>query len=297
MGLLTMYTIKNSDLAVVINEQGASLWSIKDALETEYLWQGDSKYWADRSPNIFPYVARLTGGKYILHGQTYEMDIHGFAKDMIFDVEQISDSHIVFTICNTSETYKQYPYIFRFLVDYRLEENKLLITYIVQNEDDKVMYFGLGGHPGFNVPFEEGTEFDDYYLEFGSVTHIEEVELSEEKFVTGGFRHFPLDKGTKLHLQHDLFEDGAIVLRNMACCVTLGTERSNKKICVKYPDMPYLGIWHMPKTDAPYICIEPWSSLPSRQGIIENLETQPGLISLAPKCEYRNQFDITIFHV
>ena len=41
-----------------------------------------------------------------------------------------------------------------------------------------------------------------------------------------------------------------------------------------------LGFWHMPKTDAPYVCLEPWSSLPSRQDVVEDLETQPDLISL-----------------
>ena len=46
-----------------------------------------------------------------------------------------------------------------------------------------------------------------------------------------------------------------------------------KEICVTYPNMTYLGIWHMPKTDAPYICIEPWSSLPSRKNVVEDLET------------------------
>ena len=28
------------------------------------------------------------------------------------------------------------------------------------------MYFGLGGHPGFNVPLEAGLSFEDYCLEF-----------------------------------------------------------------------------------------------------------------------------------
>ena len=288
------YTIHNEYLTVKIHEKGATLWSIKDRAGTEYLWQGNPKYWADRAPNIFPYVARLTGGKYILQDKTYKMDIHGFAKDILFEAEQVSESHIVFSISDTTETYKQYPYKFRFWVDYQLEENKLLITYIIRNEDDKIMYFGLGGHPGFNVPFEENTVFEDYYLEFDAVHQVEQVELSDEKFVTGVFKTFPLDQGMSLHLRHGLFKDGAIVLRNMAHCVTLKTELSQKEIRVEYPDMAYLGIWHVPNMNAPYICIEPWSSLPSRQGIVEDLETQPGLISLTSKCEYHNQFSIQI---
>ena len=28
------------------------------------------------------------------------------------------------------------------------------------------MYFGIGGHPEFNIPMEEGLSFEDYELEF-----------------------------------------------------------------------------------------------------------------------------------
>ncbi len=50
----------------------------------------------------------------------------------------------------------------------------------------------------------------------------------------------------------------------------------------------------MPKTDAPYVCIEPWSLLPSRKGIVEDIEKQSDLISLNSNCEYENQIAIEI---
>ena len=46
------------------------------------------------------------------------------------------------------------------------------------------------------------------------------------------------------------------------------------KVTVSYPDFRYLGFWHKPKTDAPYVCVEPWTSLPSREGIVEDLSLQ-----------------------
>ena len=56
----------------------------------------------------------------------------------------------------------------------------------------------------------------------------------------------------------------------------------------------YLGIWHMPHTDAPYVCIEPWASLPSRQDVVEELSCKSDLIHLAPGAKYENQWSITI---
>lgn len=289
-----LYTIQNECLTVKICDKGAILWSVRDIDGLEYLWQGDAKYWTNRAPNLFPYIARMTDGKYTLEGATYEMDIHGFAKDMIFRAEQISDSQIVFSMNHTEETYKQYPFQFCFSIIYKLEGSKLSITYDVRNDDEKTMYFGVGGHPGFNVPLEEGAAFEDYYLEFSEKTDVKRVGFSEDCFVTGDLSEFPLEEGVRLPLKHNLFDDDAIVLTDMARSVVLATKKSKKGICVMYPDMDYLGIWHMPRTDAPYVCIEPWSSLPSRKGIVEELETQPSLISLESGCEFKNEICIKI---
>ena len=99
---------------------------------------------------------------------------------------------------------------------------------------------------------------------------------------------YPLENGTTIKLQHDLFDEDAIVLKNMARRVTLCSAKTNRSVTVTYPQMPYLGIWHMPHTNAPYVCIEPWASLPSRQDVIEELSCKSDLIHLAPGAEYEN---------
>ena len=63
------YTIKNEFLTVVVRDDGAELQSIKTADGTEYLWQADKTFWDDKAPNIFPYVARMTEGKYTADGE------------------------------------------------------------------------------------------------------------------------------------------------------------------------------------------------------------------------------------
>lgn len=288
------YIIKNDYLTVTIQEKGATLWSIKDIEGTEYIWQGNPKYWADRAPNIFPYIGRMTGKKYRLNGDIFEMDIHGFAKDMIFEAEQLSDSCIQFQMVDTDVTHRQYPYKFRFDVLYELDNSKLNITYLVQNKDDKKMYFAVGGHPGFNVPFEKEKLFEDYYLEFGSLMEPKRIILSKDCFVTEQEECFPLEGGLRLPLKHMLFDSDAIILKNMSDMVTLKSKNGKKSIQVSYQDMSYLGIWHMPGTDAPYVCIEPWSSLPARKGIIEELSRQDNLLVLDAGCEYRNTIGICI---
>ena len=48
-----------------------------------------------------------------------------------------------------------------------------------------------------------------------------------------------------------------------------------------YPGVPYLGLWQTARSDAAFLCVEPWYSLPARSGVIEDLATQPSLLSLA----------------
>lgn len=288
-------TISNKDLTVQIDLHGAMLWSVlENGGETEYLWQGDAKYWTGKAPNLFPYIARMTDKRYRLNGQEYGMNIHGFARDNDFQVAKQTTDALMLQFQDTEETRKQYPYHFMLEIGYQLVGNRIDITYRVENKDEKEMYFGIGGHPGFNVPLEEGIKFEDYYLEFGGECEPKRVSFSPDCFVQGEPVLYPLEKNRILHLHHDLFDDDAIVLTGMDSQVTLKSDLGRKAVRVTYPDMTYVGFWHKPHSDAPYVCVEPWSSLPSRKGIVEDLATQPGLVKLAAGETYTNCWSIEL---
>lgn len=288
------YCIKNECLTVCISSMGGEMQSIKDVNNQEYLWQGDTAYWGDRAPNLFPYIARLTDGKYLFEGKEYHLDIHGFAKDTDMVVEQIDDSSLSMIIEDTSDTHGQYPFHFKFSILYQLKKTAVVISYKIENKDNKTMYFGVGGHPGFKVPFGDDGGFEDYSLEFETECKAQRVGMSEDCFVTEKDTLYPLIDNKFIPLKHNLFDDDAIILKDMSKKVSLKHNVNHKKIVVEYPDMEYLGIWHMPRTDAPYVCIEPWTSLPSRKGIVEKLEEQKDLIQLEAEQEYINTWSITL---
>ncbi|MBR3796734.1 MAG: aldose 1-epimerase family protein [Clostridia bacterium] len=289
-----LHTIRNEHFEVTVNELGAQLWSILGADGTQYFWQGDQAYWADRALTIFPYVARLWQGKYMLDGEIHEMPIHGFAPESRFVLIEKTESRMVFALTDSEETRAQYPRRFVFRVAYGLEDDSLAVTYEVENRDEKPMFFGLGGHPGFNVPLEAGKAFTDYRLRFAKPCAPMRVGFSPACFVTGEDTLFPLKENTLLPLTHDLFDEDAIVLRDMAREVTLEAEGGAYFVTVSFPDMPYLGIWHWPKKDAPYVCIEPWASLPARHGEVAVFEKQSDLIRLDPGKAYKNRWTIRV---
>lgn len=288
-----LHAIQNEFLTVSAEEEGAQLSSILGADGIEYLWQGDVRYWSDRALNIFPYVARLTEGRYQMDGQAHTMAIHGIAPYRRFTLTEKTGTAMVLSLRSDEETYRSYPREFTFSIRYALNGDCLEVTYQVENRDEKTMYFGLGGHPGFNVPLTSDRKFEDYRLVFEPGCAPKRVGFTESCFLDGTDSPFPLRDGTTLPLEHSLFDDDAIVLKDMARQVTLEAS-SGPSLTVAYPQMPYLGIWHWPKTDAPYVCIEPWSSLPSTQDQVAIFERQPDLISLDPGKTYMNCWSIQI---
>ena len=287
-----LHIIHNDVMTVAAEEVGAQLWSILGADGTQYLWQGDPRYWSDRSLTIFPYVARLWEARYEMDGEAFPLPIHGFAPGSRFELTEKTDEGMTLELRDRERTLAQYPRRFAFRVTYALEGRTLGVTYAVENLDERAMYFGLGGHPGFNVPLEAGLSFEDYRLRFAQPCAPERVGFTPDCFVSGEDMPFPLEEGGVLPLCHTLFDDDAIVLRGMAREVTLEAPGGARSVTVSFPDMPYLGIW--PKTDAPYVCIEPWSSLPARTGEIACFEKQEDLIRLEPGKTYTNRWTIRV---
>ena len=106
------HSISNEFLTVTAAEDGAQLQSILGADGTEYLWQGDPKYWSDRALNLFPYVARLTEGTYYLDGEKHHMDIHGLAPYRRFSLAEKRTEDIRTAYLTTNEIPTNSPLLF-----------------------------------------------------------------------------------------------------------------------------------------------------------------------------------------
>ncbi len=112
--------IENGSLRVCADTRGAQLMSIRSSGGTEYLWQGDGAYWKNRAPNIFPYVARLTGGRYTYRGKSYSMPRHGFAPASEFSCECGGEA-MTFRLDSGESTLEMYPFRFSYFIAYRLD--------------------------------------------------------------------------------------------------------------------------------------------------------------------------------
>lgn len=288
------HSIQSDELRVEVSALGAELQSIKDAAGREFLWQGDPKYWKGRAPNLFPYVGRLQEGKYTFNGKEYALGVHGFVRNREMLLTRQAEDTLVFTLTADEETKVQYPFDFDFHVVYQLVGSALTIRYVVENKDKSTMHFGLGGHPGFRLPLEDGLCFEDYRVAFDERCRPQRIGFGDSVLRNGKDAPYPLREERYIPLRHDLFDEDAIILKDVSRGVRLESAKGQRAIHVRYPDMPYVGLWHKPHSDAPFLCVEPWAALPGREGIVEDLAGQSDLLSLEAGGKYENAWSISI---
>ncbi len=290
-----LHILENDVLRVTVDDHGAQLMSIVGKKDhTEYLWQGDARYWSDRAILLFPICGRLEEGRYTFEGKSYDMNIHGFIRHADLTVEQESDTELALSFCDNEQTLAQYPFSFRYRVTFALQGDRIIHRFLVTNTGDRTLPFSIGGHPGFNVPLERGGDFSDYYIEFSAVTPVKKLLLTDRCFMTDKREPFALEDGTKYRLHHDMFDHDAIFLTDMAPAVTLTSDQTEKAVTVSYTNMPYLGLWHKPHTEAPYLCIEPWNGMPSDDGTVDDMATKKYMIRLPAKKSETFEFTIQI---
>lgn len=290
-----IYTIENKYLKVAVDTAGAQLYSIfSKQTETEYLWQGDPAYWSGRAYNLFPLIGRMYKNTYYYRQEPFYPRIHGLARYYAYTLEDRTATRLVFLLTDNEETRKEYPFRFEFRVEFELKDNTLATKYTVKNTDDKELICAMGGHPGFNVPFDGGA-FEEYYLEFSEKTAVKRQLLSDsDKFMANQAEPYELQDGVKLPLRHDLFDHDAIILTNTSRRVSIKSANTKRYITLDFTDYKHVGFWHACKTDAPYVCIEPWSALPATDGQIDVLETKADMTRVAAGDTAQKQFVIEI---
>ncbi|TGY17673.1 aldose 1-epimerase family protein [Lactobacillus intestinalis] len=287
------YTIENNILKVEISSKGAEIQSVKGThTGYEYMWQADPKIWGRHAPVLFPIVGRLKNDEYTYDGKTYHLGQHGFARNQEFEVEKHTKESITFVLRDNKETRKVYPFKFELRVNYNLLNNLLEENFSVTNTDDKELIFGVGGHPGFNLPVNQETVKEDYY--FATQPSEARVRIPLEGAYLNWNKRSLASTDSLITISDDLFKNDALIyeLRGHDNKISLKTEKSKFHINVWTRDAPFVGIWSQyPKTDN-YVCIEPWWGIADRQDASGKLEEKYGMNHLAPREEFNAGFSI-----
>lgn len=278
--------ITNGFLTASFNALGAELISLKTE-KREYIWNGNPDFWGKHSPILFPIVGALKDDTFFYQNKTYQLPRHGFAREKQFEVIEHKEDKIVFSLKNDAETLKIYPFCFELRIEYQLHQNILDVKYWVQNTDRDKMYFSIGGHPAFQL----SENFENHALEFetNSALHF---SLLNQNLLEHETAHLTL-QDKKLPLSYELFEQDALVFCNQDIQAISITDQGKTILKVHFEQFPDLGLWT--KSNAPFICIEPWFGYADVVSTNQNLTTKEGIQQLEANQIFTAQYAIEIF--
>ena len=290
---LIMTTLENDFLEVNVNFKGAQLTSIRNKVTgVEHLWQADPEIWPWHAPNLFPIVGALKNDELLVDGAEYTMKRHGFARQSDFILLESDDISAAFSLPNCEKTLQVYPYKFDFQVLYTLIENALRVTYKLINRDKKTIYFSVGGHPAFNVPFGPGENYEDYYVEFETNEKLSTHLLSADGMFTGETRPIAISN-KKLRLTRDMFNNDALVLKDLKSrMLTIKSDKHDQTLSLEFPHFNYLGLWAKPGAD--FLCIEPWLGCADSEGEQKDIKQKEAIQKLAVGHVFEASFYISI---
>ena len=273
--------LENRRYRAEISSRGAELQDLLDRPAARpLLWQGDPACWPGRSPLLFPLVGRLREDRYLVGDQSYSMPKHGFAQNAEFAAERLSSCRARFTLTDTPQSRRMYPFPFRLTLTYTLRSGGLTLAYEVANPGDGALPFSLGAHPGLNC------SAGDWLLLSAQETALAH-RLDAQKLLTPADTPVLDATRRRVPLTDTLFDRGALILENpKSRAVTLVRPGAGYlvKLAFSAPP-PCLGLWAFPK--APYVCVEPWHGLDDTPGPVRALREKPYLLTLAPGHRFR----------
>lgn len=287
-----MIVIENQNLRIEINRIGAELSSIRSKTkDTEYLWQGDPKWWAGRAPVLFPVIGALKDDTCYFDNKAWSLPRHGFARNNpAFELSGQTPSTAELRLTDSPATRAMYPFAFELTLTFRLNDNTLTIDHQVLNTGQSTMFFSLGGHPAFRCPLFDDETFDDYFLRFERPETDVTWKISPHGLIETESRPL-LHQQDTLALSPQLFEQGALIFKDLKSKqIEFVSRKRGRHFSFSFPDFPYLGIWTKP--GAPFVCLEPWQGIADCTTTTQNLTEKEGVVALEAGCKWQGAYSI-----
>ncbi len=283
------HIIENGFLRAAVSDAGAELCSVVDRESgAERIWTADPAVWNRHAPILFPFVGKVTDGKYRVGDREYEMKTqHGFARDMVFECVGETPDSVSHRLKASDRTRERYPYEFSLTITHHLEGKRLFVSWLVENNGCERMYFAIGGHPGFLMP--EGVKKEDCRIFFPGAESLRYRNASKAGFALPGMKTLSLEGSSSPYLEDIpdtwIFEDGQV--KEVGILLPDG----KPYVALHCADFPMLAVWANPA--GPFICLEPWFGRTDDEGFRGTIDQKKAIQSLAEgeKQEYGYSVD------
>lgn len=279
-----MVILNNGAVRLEISETGAEIRKATVNGE-ERFWSGDPEFWSGVSPVLFPICGGLKDDKFTIGEKEYFLEKHGFARNMEFTVESQSEVSAVFLLTETEETLKVYPWRFELRVKYSLTGSAIKIEYDIKNCSDSTMYTAIGSHEAYACP--EGIE--DYDIIFEKTETLKAARVAG-KLIERNTDTILFESNT-LPLYNKYFDIDALVFTDIKSrFATLRNRKTGKSVSVDFNGFEYLLLWTKP--GAGYLCIEPWTTIPSYTDDTYDISLKEGMTAVLPEAHFTRKHTV-----
>lgn len=284
--------LKNERFVMTFCTKGGEMESLLDQESgIQYLYQGNTEYWGGKNPGLFPLIGNTFSGDYEIKGKRYAMKNHGLIRYADLTCIYHDETSITFELKDNEETRKQYPFSFCYDVTYRLDGNKVTITYDIANTGTEDMPFMFGLHPAFLCPLTGEEAFEDYHLIFSNPEKINQLIFDPNKEKDVVIKQVEVQD---IPLTYSWITDVATVVYENCRSAYITLQGKEHGVKVSIAGYRYLAIW-TPKEGAPFVCIEPWHGHGDFVNVKEDFYHREGTIVLAPNKTFTTSYTIEVF--
>ena len=238
---------------------------------------------------------QFDGGAYEHGGVRRPMPIHGFARDLPWEIESTSagaqGARALLSLADSAHTRGMYPFGFRCTVEYVVEGGDLGLHYLVTADEgnSEAMFFSIGNHITFLAPLVEGSDPSAMVLTSPSTMEILKTpygiptgQTQPLSYADGiALGNYPPLAATSLTGYPDQ-QDPYIEYRDPAGLAIRVSHRASE-----IPDPPVIlfNVWG--DVHSGFFSPEPWV------GLQNSLVQRQGLIYLDPGEEFRWQVRVS----
>jgi len=291
--------LASASLRVELVRHGAELVSLREVSGEELLWQAGPQ-WRRHAPVLFPIIGRVPADTIHHLGRDYPLSQHGFARDLEFELLDAQDGSARLQLESDERTLARFPFRFALNIEYAVEGRTLRITQTVGNTDEVPWAASLGNHPAFAYPLP-GAEGRPHAVLFDG-PEPEGFARAPENLILPERHPVPFDPSRPGAVPVDdaFFADGVMIFaqprRRVVRYAALGEGGAAlpgvPTVTVDTGDFDVMGMWK--PVGAPFLCLEPWRSIPTPAGWDGDILDKPGQFRLEPGETAAFSYSVTV---
>lgn len=226
------------------------------------------------NPVLFPAVGVSNGhaaDSWDYQGRTLPMPSHGWARNVYWQIEDVSDSAVTAVLVPHPGFKLGFPFDFVVRMTYRLEDATLVIETSVHNTGASTFPYALGFHPYLKLPLTASSTLAECVVDLPAANRVRSMDGWRSFEATAAAARTVGVTDPELPGSILLRDGGASFLQVRDEAAALATRVSVEESPEAFP---VWVVWNA-AADAPYVCLEPWTDVPNALNRTSTLMLSP----------------------